>query len=166
MTRLRWRIEEMRLEDLEEVLRIEAASFSQPWTREMFQRELRPGISLALVARSEGEGGKLMGYLCGWVVRDEFQINNVAVDLEYRGRGIGKRLLLEALTRAVRRGARTALLEVRVSNLVARELYRRLGFTVVGRRRRYYTEPVEDALIMRRGYLEELLGANLRGKKA
>ena len=161
-----FRIQEMRPEDLEEVLRIETASFSQPWNREMFQTELSPGMSLALVARSEGEGGELLGYLCGWVVRDEFYINNVAVEPTYRQRGIGKKLILEALTRAVERGARTASLEVRVSNVAAQVLYRRLGFTVVGRRRRYYTEPVEDALIMRRDHLEDLLDPNLRGKKA
>jgi ribosomal-protein-alanine N-acetyltransferase len=156
----------MQSEDLEEILRIEAASFSQPWTREMFQTELSPGMSLALVARSEGEGGELLGYLCGWVVRDEFHINNVAVEPEYRQQGIGKRLILEALTRAVKRGARTASLEVRASNVAAQVLYRRLGFTVVGRRRRYYSEPVEDALLMRRDHLEGLLDPNLRGKKA
>ena len=161
-----FRIQEMRLEDLEEVLRIETASFSQPWTREMFRAELRPGISLALVVRSEGAGGEVLGYLCGWIVCDEFHINNVAVEPKYRQQGIGKRLMLEALTRAVQRGARTASLEVRASNLIAQEVYRRLGFTVVGRRRRYYTEPVEDALIMRRDRLKDLLDLNLRGKKA
>lgn len=161
-----FRIQEMRPEDLEEVLRIETASFSQPWSREMFQAELSPGISLALVARSEGEGGALLGYLCGWVVRDEFHINNVAVELKYRQRGIGKRLILEALNRAVQRGARTASLEVRASNVAAQEVYRRLGFTVVGRRRRYYTDPVEDALIMRRDHLADFLDPTLRGKKA
>ncbi len=140
------RIEKMRPEDLEAVLRVEVASFSQPWTREMFEGELIPGVSLALVARSDAD--TLVGYLCGSIVGDEFHISNVAVDPRVRRRGVGRKLLLSALVEASQHGASTASLEVRASNRAGQSLYRNFGFTVVGRRRRYYTSPVEDAVIM------------------
>lgn len=154
----------MRPEDLEAVLRIEAASFTQPWTREMFQAELIPGITLALVARVEG--GTLVGYLCGSIVAGEFHISNIAVDPRIRRQGVGRRLLRSALAQAFRHGAATASLEVRASNLTAQALYRCFGFTVVGRRRRYYTGPVEDAVIMALSPLHEGLAARSEGEKA
>jgi ribosomal-protein-alanine N-acetyltransferase len=140
------KIEKMRPEHLEAILRVEAASFSQPWTREMFEAEMIPGVSLALVARSDED--ILLGYLCGSIVAGEFYISNIAVDPRMRRRGIGKALLRSALEEASRHGARTASLEVRVSNRAAQSLYRNLGFAETGRRRRYYTDPVEDAIIM------------------
>ncbi|MFQ5989016.1 MAG: ribosomal protein S18-alanine N-acetyltransferase [Candidatus Methylomirabilales bacterium] len=140
------RIERMQPEDLEAVLRVEVASFSQPWTRDMFETELIPGVSLALVARSDED--ILLGYLCGSIIGDEFYISNIAVDPHVRRRGVGKQLLLSALVEASQHGARTASLEVRASNVAAQSLYQHFGFTVVGRRRRYYTGPVEDAVIM------------------
>lgn len=154
----------MRPEDLEEVLRIEAASFSQPWTPEMFQAELTPGTSLALVARSDED--KLLGYLCGSVVGGEFHINNIAVDPRFRCQGIGGKLLLSALAQASQHGAKTAYLEVRASNLAAQALYRHLGFTVVGRRRCYYTGPVEDAFIMCLDRLDAAVGSRSEGERA
>jgi [ribosomal protein S18]-alanine N-acetyltransferase len=140
------RIERMRPEDLDAILRVEAASFSEPWTREMFEAELIPGISVAIVARSDA--GTLVGYLCGSMIGDEFHIDNIAVDPGMRRRGVGTKLLLAALVDASRHGARSASLEVRASNRAAQSLYQNFGFTVHGCRRRYYTDPVEDAIIM------------------
>ncbi len=154
----------MQPEDLEPVLRIETASFTEPWSREMFLAELIPGISLALVARSEEN--TILGYLCGSVVAREFHISNVAVEPEARRQGVGSKLLLSALAQASRQGAKTASLEVRVSNLTAQAFYRRFGFTVVGRRRRYYTEPVEDALIMSHHELDQTVNATSESEKA
>lgn len=154
----------MRPEDLEAVLRIEAVSFAEPWTREMFQQELTPGISLTLVARF-GED-ELAGYLCGLIVEAEFHIDNIAVDPRVRRQGVGKKLLLSALVEAASLGARAAWLEVRASNLTAQGLYRHFGFAVVGRRRRYYTGPVEDALIMCIDQLDEAVVARSEAEKA
>lgn len=154
----------MRPDDLDEVLRIETASFTKPWSREMFQAELIRGLSLALVARSEDN--KILGYLCGSMVGGELHISNVAVEPEARRQRVGSKLLLSALAQASQQGAETATLEVRVSNLMAQALYRDFGFIVVGRRRRYYTEPVEDALIMSLHELDQAVSARLKSEKA
>ncbi len=150
------RIEPMTVSDLPEVLCIEAVSFGLPWTREMFERELARGsLSELLVARSL-EGGApppLVGYLCAWVVTDELHINNLAVDPRWRRRGVATWLLREALERGRARQARRAFLEVRVSNLGAQALYAKLGFTRTGIRKRYYSHPVEDAVLMTRDRL-------------
>ena len=163
MSRGAFRIEQMQPEDLDQVLRVEAASFAEPWTREMFQQGMIPGVSLALVARS-GED-ELWGYLCGSVVVGEFHIDNIAVDPRVRRQGVGKKLLLSALREAARAGAKVASLEVRASNVTAQALYRCFGFTVVGRRRRYYTGPAEDALIMSLDPLDEAV-ARSRAERA
>jgi ribosomal-protein-alanine N-acetyltransferase len=150
------RIERMRVEDLQAVLAIEHASFSLPWTAEMFTGDLeRDDLAEILVARSTeaGEPAPVVGFLCYWIVQDEMHINNLAVDPRCRRRGVATALLTASLTRARSRGARQAYLEVRVSNLAAQALYRRAGFAAAGTRRRYYSKPVEDAVIMRRAGL-------------
>ncbi len=144
--------------DLEEVLIIEASSFSSPWTREMFLHEfLRAPISWCFVAKSLGgerntadHGKKVLGYMCFWIIGDEMQIANVAVDPSWRRKGIGRGLLRFALEFAQSRGVRLVVLEVRSSNVGAQHLYRSLGFRVVGTRKGYYQLPPEDALVMAR----------------
>ncbi len=164
MLQTAFRIEAMRPEDLEAILRIEAASFTEPWTREMFEAELDPDISLVLVARSRNNA--LLGYLFGSIVGETFHISNVAVDPGARRQGVGKALVRCALAQASRRGAETATLEVRASNLTAQALYRDFGFAVVGRRRRYYTGPLEDGLIMSLHGLHESVAAGSEGERA
>jgi ribosomal-protein-alanine N-acetyltransferase len=145
------RIEPMTVSDLPEVLCIEAVSFGLPWTQDMFERELGRGtLSELLVARAL-EGGTpppLVGYLCAWVVTDELHINNLAVDPRWRRRGVAATLLRAALDRGRARQTRRAFLEVRASNLGAQALYEKLGFAPTGIRKRYYTHPIEDAVIM------------------
>jgi ribosomal-protein-alanine N-acetyltransferase len=157
-------IEQMQPGDLDEVLRVETASFAEPWTREMFQQEMTPGVAVSLVARSDED--ELWGYLCGSVVAGEFHIDNIAVDPRKRRQGVGKTLLLSALREAARVGARVAVLEVRASNLTAQALYGRFGFTVVGRRRGYYTRPTEDALIMCLDHVDEAVAVRSRAEMA
>lgn len=94
--------------------------------------------------------GDVVGYVVAWLVVDEAEVANVAVAPEVRGRGVGARLLDDALAAARDRGAAVAYLEVRDSNAAARALYASRGFEQVGRRRNYYRKPVEDALVMRR----------------
>ncbi|MFQ5533040.1 MAG: ribosomal protein S18-alanine N-acetyltransferase [Candidatus Methylomirabilales bacterium] len=154
----------MRPEDLDGVLRIEATSFTEPWTREMFQAEMIPGVSLALVVRSEED--EVLGYLFGSVAGGEFHISNIAVDPRVRRQRVGRNLLLVALDEASRRGAQTASLEVRASNLAAQALYTHVGFTVVGRRRRYYTGPVEDAVIMYLPHVGTAVGTQQEGERS
>ncbi len=147
-------IEPMCREDLLEVLDIEVASFSMPWTEEMFTNELVGGVpGGTLVARPSALGGRasVVGYVCVWVVSGELHVNNLAVHPHWRRRGIARALVQAALEHGERRGAHVAFLEVRASNVAAQRLYRDLDFEPVGVRPRYYTHPVEDAVIMRRG---------------
>ena len=138
--------------DLDAVLAIEAEAFTSPWTREMYLAELENvGVSFCYLARDEA--GQTVGFCSFWRVIDELHINNLAVVSAYRRRGIGSALLLYVLKEGVRLGAQRATLEVRRSNEAARQLYERLGFTASGVRRAYYTNPVEDALVMWRANL-------------
>ncbi len=144
-------------EDLPQVLAIEVASFSLPWTREMFEGELGMGISRNLVAKAPSpisvatcqEPEIVAGYICTWLIKGELHINNIAVVPAFRRKGIGRQLLQAALDMARKEGLHRAVLEVRASNLSAQRLYEGFGFRVVGIRKGYYSMPREDALIMR-----------------
>ena len=146
--------------DLDAVLAIEAESFTSPWTREMYLAELENvGVSFCYLARDDGGG--ILGFCSFWRVLDELHINNLAVAPTYRRRGIGTGLLTYVLNEGAKLGAHRATLEVRRSNDVARHLYERLGFATAGVRRAYYTNPVEDALVLWREHLEERDRADL-----
>jgi ribosomal-protein-alanine N-acetyltransferase len=154
------RIGIMKTDDLDQVFAIERASFSSPWSWQLFLRELHnPAISTLLVAFEDLEtsrGGQpparaVKGYVVFWVVADEMHILNLAVAPTYRQQGIAKRLVQGALEKAYGKGARTAYLEVRASNAAAQKLYLGLGFTGISLRRGYYDRPTEDAVIMELG---------------
>jgi len=137
--------------DLDAVLEIEMASFTSPWTREMYLAEMQNvGISFCYLAR---EGATVFGFCSFWRVADELHINNLAVAEPYRRRGIGTALMGYVLKEGARMGAQRATLEVRRSNDAARQLYERLGFSAAGVRPAYYTNPVEDALVLWREQL-------------
>jgi ribosomal-protein-alanine N-acetyltransferase len=143
----------MRTADLDAVLKIERASFETPWSRRAFLHELeRNRVAEAWVARepaeTPGTADTVVGYLCLWVVADEVHVTNLAVHPARRGRGIGRLLLATLLVRHRALGARRALLEVRPGNVEARRLYGTLGFREVGRRRGYYVDTGEDALLL------------------
>lgn len=139
-------IERMRPADLDEVLAIERASFSMPWSRGAFLYELEQNrVARCYVVR---EDGCLSGYICLWEVADELHITNIAVHPGLRRRGIGRALLSAVLDDARQRALRLVALEVRPSNVEALGLYESLGFRVVGRRRGYYYDTGEDALVM------------------
>jgi [ribosomal protein S18]-alanine N-acetyltransferase len=133
--------------NLDAVLAIEEESFTSPWTREMYLAELEnAGVSYCYLARDDA--GTAVGFCSFWRVLDELHINNLAVASRFRRRGIATALLTYVLDEGVRLGARRASLEVRRSNEPARVLYERLGFVTAGVRRAYYTNPIEDALIL------------------
>jgi [ribosomal protein S18]-alanine N-acetyltransferase len=133
--------------DMPAVLAIEYESYSVPWSEATFRGLLRRRDAEMIVAEA---GGVIIGYAIFWTVLDQSELGNVAVTRAWRGRGIGQQLVDDVLRRADQRGVREIFLEVRPSNTSARRLYERLGFTQVGRRRNYYQEPVEDALVLRR----------------
>jgi ribosomal-protein-alanine N-acetyltransferase len=139
-------VDVMRPEDLDEVLAIERASFSMPWSRGAFLYEMQQNrVARCWVGREEG---RLAGYLCLWEVTDELHITNIAVHPTFRRRGIARALLGGVLDDARRRKLRLVVLEVRPSNVEALGLYDSFGFRVVGRRRGYYYDTGEDALVM------------------
>jgi [ribosomal protein S18]-alanine N-acetyltransferase len=154
-------IDAMRLEDLDQVQRIEQASFSTPWPSNAYRSELQ-GNRLAsyLVARVDD---RIVGYGGMWLMVDEAHITTFAVHPGWRRQGIGERLLLAFLDLARDRQAREATLEVRLSNLAARRLYEKYGFRPVGLRPRYYSDNGEDALIMT---TEPLADASMRERIA
>ena len=141
-------LRDMRREDLMAVLEIERRSFAQPWSRVFFEKELATPFARLVVAVEGGRPGPaVVGYTCRWRVTDEVHVLNVAVHPERRGRGFG-RLLLEAIVGEARSSrARVVYLEVRAGNVVARRLYRSLGFGELGIRRGYYG-PGQDAIVM------------------
>jgi [ribosomal protein S18]-alanine N-acetyltransferase len=135
--------------DLDAVLAIEEASFNNPTTRAWYESELqRPDVCFVYVIRVEDT--RVAGFCAFWKVIDQIHINNLAIHPNFRGRGLGSVLLCEVLREAERVGAAQATLEVRRSNEPARRLYERAGFTVAGVRPSYYTDPIEDALILSR----------------
>jgi ribosomal-protein-alanine N-acetyltransferase len=142
-----WAVEPLEEADLDEVLEVERASFTNPWSRQMFVWEMQnTGVSHAFVLRTPS--WRVAAFCTLWLVLDEVHINNVAVRPECRGQGVGRALLEWVLGRGATLGAHQATLEVRRSNAAALKLYEGLGFTVRGTRKNYYTSPVEDALIL------------------
>lgn len=143
-------IEPMLIEDLEQVLAIEQASFTMPWSRNLFLAELRNRQIATLLAAIGADipSRTVLGYIVAWNVADELHILDLATTPALRMRGIAKRLVVELLTQAFARGARRAFLEVRESNRAAQRLYTGLGFKNSFVRQEYYDLPAEDAVIM------------------
>jgi ribosomal-protein-alanine N-acetyltransferase len=135
---------------IDDILAIEEASFSSPWTREMYLAELNnSGVSYFYLARTlSGDPGDVIGFCSFWHVMEELHINNLAVLPAYRRSQIGTALLRRVLEDGAGLGASRATLEVRRSNDPARMLYEKFGFSVAGVRRGYYSNPIEDALVL------------------
>lgn len=173
-------IELMKLDDLSQVRRIEKASFPVPWPRDSYRREIlnnrrawylvarwldadllpkpspRP-FPFNLLPRSEKTANDLVAFAGVWFMIDEAHITTIAVEPSCRGRGLGEVLIVELAKLSQLRGAERMTLEVRTSNRVAQNLYRKYGFTDHGVRPRYYSDDLEDALIM---WSEPLDGAD------
>ena len=164
-------IERMELDDLPQVHRIEKASFPLPWPRDSYRREIldnhrawylgarrvdaepppepppRP-FPLNLLPRTVDIASDVVAFAGLWLMIDEAHITTIAVEPRYRGRGLGEALIIEMVKLSQVRGAERMTLEVRMSNLVAQNLYRKYGFFDQGVRPRYYSDDLEDALIM------------------
>ena len=133
--------------DLDAILEIEQVSFNNPTTREWYERELqRPEVCFLYVLRTPAS--PTAAFCAFWRVADQAHINNLAVRPELRRRGLGSQLLQAVIAEARRLGAGTLSLEVRRSNVAAQRLYLRAGFREAGVRKSYYTQPVEDALVL------------------
>ena len=141
-------LRDMRREDLLAVLDIERRSFAQPWSRAFFEKELAtPFARLVVVVEGAVPRPQVIGYTCRWRVTDEVHLLNVAVHPERRGLGHGRALVAGVVGEAEAARARVVYLEVRAGNVIARRLYRQLGFKDLGVRRGYYG-PGQDAIVM------------------
>ena len=141
--------------DLLEVVEIEEQSGLSRWGWAAYYAELQGhNRSLMLIARAKGreaENRQVVGYIAARAAAGELHINNVAVRESFRRNGIGGLLLSRAVEEGKRLGASSAFLEVRSGNLAAQSLYQKCGFLPIARRPRYYSEPLEDAVVMRLG---------------
>jgi ribosomal-protein-alanine N-acetyltransferase len=157
---------------LEQVVAIDQLSFSLPWPVHSYRYELlenevsrqwvaeaysaeaeaysaeAEAYSAKAEAHSEGEAPRVIGMIVVWQVMDEAHIATIAVHPEYRGHGIGRQILLTALRECAAQGAALVTLEVREHNPIAITMYHKFGFEVVGRRKRYYKDTNEDAILM------------------
>ena len=137
----------MTVDDVEAVYGIELEAFTLPWTKESFTYEMTENQNAHYVVADHHQFG-LVGYCGMWVIVDECHITNVAVTNNMRGKGIGEGLMREAIRVSKELGVVHMTLEVRVSNTIAQNLYRKLGFVEGGIRKNYYTDNFEDALVM------------------
>jgi ribosomal-protein-alanine N-acetyltransferase len=136
----------MTVEDIPAVIELDQKSFSLPWPERSFRFELTDNpASRCWVADLEG---KVVGMIVVWLIVDEAHVATLATHPDYRRQGIGKRLLAHVLRDMIQDGARRSFLEVRESNRAAQEMYRKLGYEITGRRRRYYRDNDEDAILM------------------
>jgi ribosomal-protein-alanine N-acetyltransferase len=138
----------MKEEDLSAVRAIEVVSFSNPWSDNTFRGEIQnTSVSFPLVVVRK-PGDEVVGYIVFWHIREDVQVNNIAVHPDFRGKGIAEALMRHVIGRVRESGATFMTLEVRPSNTAAVMLYKKLGFEILGTRKNYYTNPNEDAYLM------------------
>jgi len=138
-------IEPMKEDDLDQVMAIEKASFHRPWTSGQFKTELERRPAVCLVVR---DGPEILGHLIFWLIPPDIHILNIAVKPAFRRQGLGRLLLDYLFALGLETGVKEVFLEVRPSNLSALNLYLQADFVQTGRRRNYYSEDREDALLM------------------
>ena len=140
-------IETMKSSHVAQIAQLEKICFSDPWSEKSIASELNNELAFWLTAM---EGEQVAGYIGSQTVMDESDMMNVAVHPDFRRRGIAEALVNELVARLKSRESRSLTLEVRASNLSAITLYEKLGFSQIGRRKNYYRNPREDALILRK----------------
>lgn len=136
---------EMRAADIDRVHELETICFRTPWSRASLLGELSNDVAYYTVAV---DGELVIGYAGTWIMFDEAHVTNIAVDPDYRCRGIATGMILHLMKIALKKGAERMTLEVRETNHTAQRLYASLGFAYAGTRRHYYTDTGEDALIL------------------
>lgn len=139
--------ERMTKDHAKQVAQLEQKFFSMPWSEDAIIGEVDNPLSLWIVAK---DGDQVVGYVGSQTVLGESDMMNIAVDTQYRRQGIGKKLVLALIERLKENSVHCLTLEVRASNATAIGLYEKLAFIQVGRRPNYYSNPKEDALILRK----------------
>jgi [ribosomal protein S18]-alanine N-acetyltransferase len=147
-------IERFQMRHLREVMPIEQGAYPKPWSRSVFESELRQvdsGSRYYVVARDSSRRRRVVGYAGLWFVPepggDQAHVTNIVVAPDSRRLGVASRLMATLASTAIERGCAAWTLEVRASNTAAQELYRQFGFVPAGMRKRYY-ENTEDAIVM------------------
>lgn len=138
-------IRRMKHSDVEVVAQLEIECFSHPWSEASLIKEVENANSLFLVYETEQ---KIIGYIGMYLVIDEADITNIAITKSYRGKGYGRKLLMEAMNHVFMANYQAITLEVRESNQTAIHLYEETGFEIEGVRKNFYDNPTENALIM------------------
>ena len=139
-------IRKMVLHDIDQVLEVERLSFTNPWSKDTFQAEIQSNLFAYYFVAVQNE--TIVGYGGMWMILDEAHVTNIAVHPDFRGLNFGKKLVQELIIQAFKQGASKITLEVRVSNLAARNLYKGFGFHEAGIRKGYYSDNNEHAIIM------------------
>ncbi|WP_243446484.1 ribosomal protein S18-alanine N-acetyltransferase [Romboutsia weinsteinii] len=138
-------IEQMTSKDIDGVFEVEKSCFEHYWSKESFKKELTNDSARYLIAKIDD---KIVGYVGIWLILDEGHITNVAVHKDYRGQKIGDKLVQALVELCKDNNILSMTLEVRVSNIVAQNLYKKYGFKMAGIRKEYYSDNKEDAIIM------------------
>lgn len=145
-------LRQMEVSDLDDIMEIEKESFSTPWSREAFKMEVEENLlAVYIVAQIDD---KVVGYGGLWTIMDEGHITNIAVREAFRGQGIGDAIVMGLVQYCRSNGIPNMTLEVRKSNIVAQNLYKKYGFIDCGIRPNYYTDGNEDAVIMWKSFNE------------
>ena len=140
-------LEKMNPAHVAQIAELEKICFSDPWSERSIASELDNKLAFWLVAT---EGDTVAGYIGSQTVMDETDMMNVAVHPDFRRRGIAEALVTGLVEELKTLGSHCLTLEVRASNAPAIALYEKLGFSEIGRRKNYYRNPREDALILRK----------------
>ena len=136
-------IREMKIEDIPAIMILEKELFSTAWEEEMFIEEIEKQYAYVLEIKN-----KIIGYICGWKLLDEFNITNIAIAADFQRKGFGKALVQFLMSKLLDENCFKFFLEVRKSNLAAKKLYEMMDFSIIGSRKNYYHSPREDALIL------------------
>ncbi len=178
---LPYSLRRMTTDDIPQVMAIENESFPAPWPARVYRNELAHNalahclvleVDASIRPAAGGEvlpvrrTGSCVGYGCFWLLEDEARVSTLAVAAPWRRRGLGELLLLALIDEAHTVDVKLLTLEVRVTNRVAQNLYAKYGLEIVGRRKRYYTDNAEDALVMTVKLLDKAYQAQLVQLKA
>jgi ribosomal-protein-alanine N-acetyltransferase len=153
-----WQLTSINPVDINPIMEIERRSFAWPWNRLSFLGELasRHAYSYMVKLSDNKYAEKVIAYIFFRQVKEELHILKIAVTPHWRSKGIASKLLKKCFTSGLKRGARSAFLEVRPSNASAMALYRKKGFRLIGRKPNYYTDTREDALVLMKNLKEDV----------
>ena len=133
----------MKKEDIPAIMILEKELFSTTWEEEMFIEEINKQYAYIVEIKD-----KIIGYICGWKLLDEFNVTNIAIATDYQRKGFAKALVQFLMSKLLDEKCFKFFLEVRESNDSAKKLYKKMGFSVIGSRKNYYHSPDENALVL------------------